>query len=108
MKPKFLNFALCDNDFGIELEQAARIITSTFGPDAAFFGEARLKASAVDLVFALVHLRRAHIGFEPPPETTRKYLGEKLQVTFSRPDPGTDHDGGSVCVDRATNYVWRY
>lgn len=108
MTPNFINIALCDNDFGSELEKSARIIADTFWQGDILCSEARIKSVVVDLVLALNNLSSAYRGFSDTPGHVRDYLNKSLTVSFQRTKPEEDHDGGSVCIDCKQNFVWRY
>jgi hypothetical protein len=108
MKANFLCIELCDNDFGHELETAARLMREHLDREELPVGAARLKGVAVDLVVGLSNLREAARGWDATTPRTREYLERRLNVVLSNEAPTKDHDGGSVAWDRSTNYIWRY
>lgn len=107
MNPSFIQIHLCDNDYGQQLEQAAKLLQSTLADDI-LVSEARIKRVMVDLVVALSDLQSAARGFEFSGLQTSRYLDSVLHVSFSRHPPTRDHDGGSVAINRHTGHVWRF
>lgn len=94
----FIVIELCDNDFGSQLEQAARIVYDQYGTskDAEVF-----RRGVVAVASALADLRH-------PGSTSFHYLHTSVRVTYETDAPSKDHDGGSVCINTYTNYIWRF
>lgn len=108
MNPNFIQIRLCDNDFGQELETAARIIDAHLGQGELYVSEGRIEGIVVRLVVALADLRAATRGFASENQSNIEYLMSKTNVVFSDKAPEDDHDGGSVAIDRRLGYVWRF
>lgn len=109
MNPNFIVITLCDNDYGQQLEQAARLIADSFGTADILVSERRMKEVVVELIVALDNLSFAARGFETESRSVRRYLEASLHVSFARHAPTYDHDSGSVAIDRTrNNYIWRF
>lgn len=107
--PNFIVLYLCDNDFGWELEEVAKLLQWTFGQEPILPDESRVKAVAIDLMLALHNLRDAANGrAEKSDGQLRSYLTGQLGVAFAQHRPTVDHDGGSVCIDRNLRGFWRF
>jgi hypothetical protein len=102
--PAFICLLLCNNDFSIELEQAARIIHENFGNKPFLCSEERVKRVVIKLIIGLHDLRYADRGFEV--NCIKDYLEAQLSVKFTDKPLTLDHDGGSVAIDRNTGYIW--
>lgn len=103
--PAFIYILLCDNDFGVELEQAAKIIYEQFRNYEIFCSEERVKRSVIKLIDGLNDMCAASNGFEVI--CPLSYLRDSLTVQFTDKLLTLDHDGGSVAIDRNTGYIWR-
>lgn len=108
MKPNYIVIWLCDNDYGQELDQTAKLISDQFYEPEILISERRMAEIAVDLIMALCNLRDGYRGFETASGLNRKHLEKKLKVTFQNHPPTEDHDSGSVAIDRTRNYIWRF
>jgi hypothetical protein len=107
-KPSFIQLRLCDNDFGHQLEQTARLLNEALGEETVLVSPARVKTSAVNLIVALTDLSHAARGFSNDNAHLGLYLLRSLDVVFTDHAPTDDHDGGSVAIDRNTGYIWRF
>lgn len=104
----FIIIYLCDNDFGNQLEQTAKLLHEHFCDQELLCSELRVKDIAVDLIVALCNLSAAARGFAEDSDHLRLYLTKALDVVFTSQPPTEDHDGGSVAIDRNTGYIWRF
>lgn len=109
MKPPFIIIRLCDNDFGQQLEQVAKLVHEAFFDQDIIISEEFVRLIVIDLVVALCCLSEAAKGGSLMPlNPVRAYLTARLRVEFADHAPTEDHDGGSVAIDRNTNYIWRF
>lgn len=98
----FVFARLCDNDFGVALEDGLTFVMSI---DRGF-DEKDIK----ELLIRFVVFRQSL--FADPKKTfnsvpLRNYLDKHLQVTFERHAPTFDHDGGSAVYDKSLKICWR-
>ena len=108
MKPAFINLSLCDNDFGWQLEWAARQFHEEAGQGDIICASYFIKEAVIELVCAKLLLSDVMRNRYNDTAARRTYLTQALMVDFHKPPDGLDHDGGSVCIDRNLNYIWRY
>lgn len=108
MDPPFIWFLLCDNDFGWELEIAAKHVHECFFNPQILCSERTIKDGVITLMLGLKSVMDASRGFSSPSLNRSRHLEERLTVKFSDSPPNLDHDGGSVAIDRNTGYIWRF
>lgn len=100
----YIHVSLCDNDFGIELEEAVTRVFASLGTTQS---EISFQECVAELTIALDLIRNAAFAREPGLHV-REYLTNRIRVEYSNEPPTADHDGGSVAVDTNLNYIWRY
>ena len=103
----YIFFSLCDNDFGMVLEDAVRFVNEN---KVCALEEDDWKYWVVLATENFNSMRRIHPMLKRDDARraqTKAYLENSLKVTFLRTPPEVDHDGGSVVLDFNTGYIWR-
>ena len=110
MKDRFLTYRLGDNDFGQQMERAARWLVESYGTetlkaldDLKFRGAMASHMAGETVACDHVDNRGETCGLQ---HYYAYFCGAKIDRT--REGAEADSDGGYVSVDLATGYVWRH
>jgi len=110
MTPRnFLVVSLCDNDFGMSLEFAAKACQDVELDELWNVNSWKIQMVAGIVAHQLIRRRlpMQRIDFRDL-QRTQVYLWDKIKVTYEQYAPTADHDGGSLYIDMHLNTLHRY
>lgn len=98
---KTFTIVLCDNDFGRELQLAMEYIR-----DNKMYLKFRNENFLDQVISIILGYHLVITADASKMENIREYLDKSIAIMNT--SVNEDHDGGSISLDIATGYIWRF